>query len=107
MLAHRLRRWANIKPTLFQRIVFAGLSSLSIRGVCQNTILSQSPDTVDLSHSQSLITMYFCTACREKQCDCKMMGKLTNLKVGYTYHVVEIHTVCIIVLAMRITLAFL
>ena len=24
MLAHRLRRWANIKPTLIQRLVFAG-----------------------------------------------------------------------------------
>ena len=23
MLAHRLRRWPNIKPTLFQRFVFA------------------------------------------------------------------------------------
>ena len=26
MLAHRLRRWPNIEPTLGQRIVFAGLS---------------------------------------------------------------------------------
>ena len=26
MLGHRLRRWPNIKPTLFQCIVFAGLS---------------------------------------------------------------------------------
>ena len=24
MLVHRLRRWANIKPTLGQRLVFAG-----------------------------------------------------------------------------------
>ena len=26
MLAHRLRRWLNIKPTLVQCLVFAGLS---------------------------------------------------------------------------------
>ena len=25
MLAHRLRRWANISPTLDQRVIFAGL----------------------------------------------------------------------------------
>ena len=24
MLAHRLRRWANIEPTLYERLVFAG-----------------------------------------------------------------------------------
>ena len=24
MLGHRLRRWPNIKPLLFQRLVFAG-----------------------------------------------------------------------------------
>ena len=30
MLAQRLRRWANIKPTLLQRIVFAGLSFLML-----------------------------------------------------------------------------
>ena len=27
MLAHRLRRWPNIKPTLFQCVVFAGESA--------------------------------------------------------------------------------
>ena len=27
MLAHRLRRWPNIKPTLVQRLVFAGVQS--------------------------------------------------------------------------------
>ena len=24
-LAHRLRRWANLKPSLFKRVVFAGI----------------------------------------------------------------------------------
>ena len=27
MLGHRLRRWPNIKPTLFQYVVFDGLSA--------------------------------------------------------------------------------
>ena len=29
MLAHRLRRWSSIKPTLVQRLVFAGLRSIA------------------------------------------------------------------------------
>ena len=29
MLVQRLRRWSNIKPTLIQYIVFAGMSHLS------------------------------------------------------------------------------
>ena len=29
MLTHRLRRWPSIKPTLVQRLVFAGLRSIA------------------------------------------------------------------------------
>ena len=32
MLAQRLRRWANIKPTLVQRLIFAGM----LRGTADN-----------------------------------------------------------------------
>ena len=35
MLAHRLRRWANISPPLVQRIVFA----ISVSPVCLGEIL--------------------------------------------------------------------
>ena len=33
MLAHRLRRWSNIKPTLVQRLVFAGIAVVIARGL--------------------------------------------------------------------------
>ena len=32
MLAHRLRRWINIKPTLVQRLVLAGISLIMFGG---------------------------------------------------------------------------
>ena len=33
MLAQRLRRWPNIKTSLFQRVVFAGLEAMSAKPI--------------------------------------------------------------------------
>ena len=38
MLAHRLRRWTNIIPTLGQRFVFAGFDMVVITGVLYKRI---------------------------------------------------------------------
>ena len=39
MLGHRLRRWPNIKPTLIQRLVFAGIERQVTVGMIDQLLL--------------------------------------------------------------------
>ena len=59
MLAHRLRRWANISPALGQRLVFGGTCSGCWLGYCTHIYYSRyKVIPVRLSILQSKIDTY-------------------------------------------------
>ena len=57
MLAHRLRRWPNIKTTLAQRLLFAGGSALPGSLYCALAHLS--PVMNSVVQSQKAVSAYF------------------------------------------------
>ena len=50
MLGQRRRRWANIKTSLFQRVVFAGMTAWILSNIYHYVVMQQ----------QAEVEVYFC-----------------------------------------------